>query len=206
MKLTRNRVCFTKPCINLPVPPSSRWNPCSEDVSSTKPLAKSNRLILQVQLPTTALSLTRLWLSIQSNTHSEQLWLPPPTRAQTSEQKYSDLTTSDRRQSTSYSRRTPRFSRGTRSYASSRSKEHSRNLGSVPNSGGSYVSTVEQQRPCFHGNFLFRSVDYFTLIFKFALTRRVDTVPCLPKTLCTFKLNIKHLFGFVWEALQMTKV
>ena len=27
----------------------------------------------------------------------------------------------------------------------------------------------------------------------------------IPKTLCT-KLNIEHLFGFVWEALQMTNV
>jgi len=43
------------------------------------------------------------------------------------------------------------------------------------------------------------------LIFKFALTKRVYSVSSLPKTLRT-KLNITHLFGFVWEALQMTKV
>jgi len=42
-------------------------------------------------------------------------------------------------------------------------------------------------------------------MFKFALTRRVDNVSSLPKTSCT-KLNIRRLFGFVWEALQMTKV
>jgi len=37
------------------------------------------------------------------------------------------------------------------------------------------------------------------------LTRRVDNVSSPPKTLCT-KLNIRYLFGFVWEALQITKV
>jgi len=58
--------------------------------------------------------------------------------------------------------------------------------------------------PYFHGRFHFMSVDCFTLIFEFVLTRRVDNVSSLPKTLCT-KLNIRQLFGFV-EALQMTKV
>ena len=48
-----------------------------------------------------------------------------PTRVQTSEEQYIDLTASNRRPSTPYSRNTPQsFSRGTRSYAFSRSTKH----------------------------------------------------------------------------------
>jgi len=48
-----------------------------------------------------------------------------PTRTQTSEQEYSDLTASNRRPSTSYSLNTPQsVSQGTRSYAFSRSTKH----------------------------------------------------------------------------------
>jgi len=51
--------------------------------------------------------------------------LTPPTRTQTSEQEYSDLTHSNRRPSTPYSRNTSNsFSRGTRSYAFSRLTKH----------------------------------------------------------------------------------
>ena len=42
---------------------SACWRPCSEDASSTKPPAKSKRLI--VQLPTVTPLLTRLWLFVQ---------------------------------------------------------------------------------------------------------------------------------------------
>jgi len=48
-----------------------------------------------------------------------------PTRTQTSEQEYSDFTTSNRRPSTPHSRNTPQsFSKGTRLYALSRSTKH----------------------------------------------------------------------------------
>jgi len=59
--------------------------------------------------------------------------------------------------------------------------------------------------PIFTVKFVFRSGYCFTLIFIFALTGRVDNVFSLSKSFCK-KLNIKHLFGFVWEALQITKV
>jgi len=50
-----------------------------------------------------------------------------PTRTQTSDQEYSDLTASNRRPSTPYARKTPQsFSRGTRSYAFSRSTKHAK--------------------------------------------------------------------------------
>ena len=63
-------------------------------------------------------------------------------------------------------------------------------------SGGSYVRHCGAAAPpTFMVNFVFRSVYYFTLIFKFAFTRRVDNVSSLPKTLCT-KLNIRHSFVF----------
>ena len=67
-------------------------------------------------------------------------------------------------------------------------------------SGGSYVGNAELQYPL-----LSRYIYCFTLILKLSLTRRVDNVPSLPKTLST-KLNIGHLIGFVWAALQMTTV
>jgi len=50
----------------------------------------------------------------ESKTNGERLWFKPPTQAQTSEQEYSDLTASNRRPSTPYSRNTTQgFSRGT---------------------------------------------------------------------------------------------
>jgi len=59
--------------------------------------------------------------------------------------------------------------------------------------------------PIFTVNFDFKSGLCFTLTFKFTSPRRRDNVPSLPKSLCT-KLNFGHSFGFVWEALQVTKV
>jgi len=51
--------------------------------------------------------------------------LTSPTQTQSSEQEYSDLMASNRRQSTPYSRNTPQnYSQGTRSYAFSRSTKH----------------------------------------------------------------------------------
>ena len=59
--------------------------------------------------------------------------------------------------------------------------------------------------PNFTVIFVFRSVYCFTLIFKTALTRKVDNMSSLLKTLCA-KLNIRRLFGCAWEALQIAKV
>jgi len=56
--------------------------------------------------------------------------------------------------------------------------------------------------PIFTVNFVFRSVCCFALMSKFASTKRVNNVSSLPKTLST-KLSSRHLFPFVWEALQM---
>jgi len=55
--------------------------------------------------------------------------LTPPTQTQTSEQEFSDLTASNRRPPTSYSRNTPQsFSRWTRSYTVSTSTNVGRHL------------------------------------------------------------------------------
>ena len=52
---------------------------------------------------------------------------------------------------------------------------------------------------------VFRSAYCFALILNFAWTRRIDNVYSLPETFYT-KINIKHLFDFVWEALQWQKL
>ena len=123
-------------------------DPIEKMYSSTKSYAKSKRLILQ--LPTATPSLTRLLLSIQciyimkrrgDSTHPCQsltstvngCGLTLPTQTQTSEQEYCDLTACNRWSSTPYSRNTPQsFSRRTRSYAFSRSKNMRRHLWHTP--------------------------------------------------------------------------
>ena len=90
---------------------SACWRPCSENASSTKLSEKSKRLILQLPNFDLLLDLVGTVYPIQEDyeeggdrTHPCRSPIPtvngcdltPPTRAQTSEQEYSDLTTSNR--------------------------------------------------------------------------------------------------------------
>jgi len=54
--------------------------------------------------------------------------------------------------------------------------------------------------PIFMQNFLYTLVFCFTLTFSFARTKHFDNVSSLHKPFGK-RLNIRHLFVFVWEAL-----
>ena len=101
----------------------------SEGVRWVTCVDKVGRCRKKVEKKTTDIDYEEQWwqhtASSESNIYDEQLRFHSPIRIQTSQQEYNDLTASDRRPSTPYSRNTLQsFSRGTQYYAFMWSTKH----------------------------------------------------------------------------------